>query len=113
MSALYFSMSRDQASSLPERHSLTKRSSLHALGVFFDALVSTGVIGWHFPRGCERRVAQRSRGRTAPERQDGGCRWSFLRRPECQDLPGISWVDSPRESLARGRKAFCAVHSPP
>src|ERR1700722_1467542 len=113
MSALYFSMSRDQASSLPERHSLTKRSSLHALEVLFDALVSTGVIGWDSPRRCESRVAQRSRGRRALKRQDGGWRWNFLRRPECQDLPGISWVDSRRESLARDRRVFCAGHSPP
>src|SRR6266571_2429069 len=49
MSALYFSISRDQACSLPARHSLTRRVSFHVAAGFFGAL---SITGRHSPLHC-------------------------------------------------------------
>src|SRR5882672_12426268 len=108
MSALYLSISRDQASSLPERHSLTRRVSFQTVGAFFGALVVTGLIEKSSPEHFSNRAVPHSRVRKVPERQAGNCRANSWHQRECQDSPGKSLADSRREFPARGHKAFCA-----
>src|SRR5260370_13258845 len=109
MSALYLSMSKDHASSSPERQALTSFVSFHAAGGFFAALVKTGLIGWHSPSPFWGRAAPHSRVRTVPERRDENCRWSFWRRQEYSGWPGKSWADSRPEPPSRGRKFSSAA----
>src|SRR5271170_4521272 len=83
MSALYLSISADHASSLPARHSLTRRVSSSTKGDFFGVFVITGVTGQSSPLRCAERVARRSTEHTVPEPRDENCRWCSLRRPGC------------------------------
>src|SRR5713101_9058112 len=102
MSALYFSISEDHASSFPDTHSFTKRASSQAPGDFFDARVITGVIGRISPARSGNRAAPHSTGRTVPEQLDGNCRSRFLRPLKCQGWPEKSSADSQRVSTERG-----------
>src|SRR6267143_6269901 len=111
MSALYLSMSRDQASSLPERHSLTRRVSSQAAGAFFAALVVTGFIEKGSPEHFSDRAVPHSRVRKAPERQEENFRANSWHQQEYPGSPGKSLADSRRESPARGHRAFCAVRT--
>src|SRR6266852_7497700 len=109
MSALYFSISRDQASSFPERHSFTSRVSLHAAGGFFSALVITGLIGRHSPAHSGSKAARRSKERTVRERPGGNCRLRSSRPPKCPGSPEKSSVVLRQELPAPGHRVFC-VH---
>src|SRR6267142_2967628 len=107
MSALYLSISRDQASSLPERHSLTRRVSFQTVGAFFGALFVTGLIEKSSPEHFSDRAVPHSRVRKVPEQPAENCRANSLRQQVCPDLPGKSWADFRRESPGRGHRAFC------
>src|SRR5713101_7883527 len=109
MSALYLSMSRDQASSLPERHSLTRRVSSQAVGAFFGALVVTGLIEKGSPEYCSGKAVPHSKVRKVPERQAEKCRANSCHQRECPGSPGKSLADSRRESPVRDHRASCAV----
>src|SRR2546427_3349487 len=109
MSALYLSMSRDQASSLPERHSLTRRVSSQAAGAFFGALVVTGLIEKGSPERSSGKAVPRSKERKVPEQQAENCRANSWHQRECPDSPGKSLADSRRESPARDHRASCAA----
>src|ERR1700751_989918 len=101
MSALYLSISRDQASSLPARHSCTIRVSSHAVGGLFGALALTALIEW-LARPLNKAVRHSTECKV-PRPQDGNCRLSFFRRPECPDSREKSWAVAPRESPGHGR----------
>src|SRR6266404_3684936 len=109
MSALYLSISKDQASSLPERHSLTRRVSSHTVGAFFGALVVARLIEERSPEHFSNRAVPHSRVRKVPERQAENCQANSSRQQECPGSPGKSSADSRRESPARGHRAFCVV----
>src|SRR5882762_4477725 len=111
MSALYLSMSKDQASSLPERHSLTRRVSSQAAGAFFGALAVTGLIEKRSPEYFSGTVVPHSRVGKVPERQAENCQANSWRRQECPGSPGKSLADSQRESPGPGQRAFCAVRT--
>src|SRR6267143_6147900 len=108
MSALYLSMSKDHASSLPERHSLTRRVSSQAAGVFFVTLAATGLIEKGSPDFSDKAVPH-SRAGKAPEQPAENCRANSWHPRECPGLPGKSLADSRRESPGRGHRAFCAA----
>src|SRR6266481_2636011 len=107
MSALYFSISRDQASSFPERHSFTSRVSLHAAGGFFPALVITGLIGRHSPAHSGSKAARRSKERRVRERSGGNCRLHSSPPPKCPGSPEKPSVDFLPEFPAPGHRVFC------
>src|SRR6266403_5158935 len=111
MSALYLSISKDQASSLPERHSLTRRVSSHTVGAFFGALVVARLIEERSPEHFSNRAVPHSRVRKVPERQAENSRANSWRQQVCPDLPGKSWADSRRESPGLGHRASCAVRT--
>src|SRR5882762_8356275 len=104
-------MSKDHASSSPERQALTSFVSFHAAGGFFLALVKTGLIAWHYPSPFSDRAAPHSRVRTVPEQRVENCRWNSSRRPGCLDSPKISWAVPRREFPANGRTAFYVVRN--
>src|SRR5579864_1736162 len=105
MSALYFSISKDHASSFPDTHSATSRVSLRAPRTFFFALMLTGVIGGYSRAHFGKRVVRRSIGHKARERLDGNCQSSSWRQLECRGTPKRSSALPRRESLGHGRKA--------
>src|ERR1700674_2502000 len=109
MSALYLSMSCDQAASLPERHSFTRRVSFHLLAGLSGTLVFAGLIEWRSPVHSFDKAALHSKERRVREPQDGNCRRSLWRRPGCPGWPEKSWVDTRREFPARDRRAFFSV----
>src|SRR5882724_1978116 len=111
MSALYLSISKDHACSLPERHSLTRRVSSQTVGAFLGALVVARVIEERSPEHFSNRAVPRSRVRKVPERQAENCQVNSWRRQECPGSPGKSWADSRREFPARGHRAFCAART--
>src|SRR5260370_27423494 len=118
MSALYFAISKDQASWFPEPPFFTKRASSQTPGDFFDARVITGVIGRISPARSGNRAAPHSTARTVLERLGGNCRSRFLRPPICQAWPEKSSPDSQRASAERGRSVFflappCAPQTTP
>src|SRR6266566_2881770 len=105
MSASYFSISRDQASSLPDRHSLTRRASFHAAAGFFAALSINRLIGHHSPLHYANKVARHSRAHTVPARRDGSYQsYSWL-------PPEKSSAEMPPESLAHGHRVSSVVRS--
>src|SRR5882762_7221713 len=111
MRPLYLSISRDQASSLPERHSLTRRVSSQAAGAFFGALVVTGLIEKGSPEHFSDKAAPHSKVGKVPERQGENCRANSWHQQECPGSPGKSLADSRQESPARGHRASCAART--
>src|SRR5580700_3467538 len=102
MSALYLSISSDQASSLPARHSLTSRVSFHAPAVFFGALAVTVLIARRSPANSSDKVVPHSRVRKAPKPPGENYQLNSSRPPKCPGSPEISSAGSPQESPARG-----------
>src|SRR6266436_8286303 len=111
MSALYLSISRDQASSSPERHSLTRRVSFQTVGAFLGALVVTGLIEKRSPEHFSNRAVPHSRVRKVTKQPAENTRANYWRQQVCPDLPGKSWADSRRESPGLGHRASCAVRT--
>src|SRR6266478_320753 len=111
MSALYLSISKDQASSLPERHSLTRRVSFQAAGAFLGALANTGLIEKRSPRGFSEKAVPHSRGYKVRELPAENCRANSWRRQECPGWPGKSLVDSRRESPGRDHRVAYAART--
>src|SRR6266403_627146 len=109
MSALYLSMSKDQASSLPDRHSLTRRVSSQTVGAFFGALVVARLIEERSPEHFSSKAVPHSRVRKVPERPAENSRANSWRQRECPGSPGKSLADSRRESPGPGHRAFCAA----
>src|SRR5580700_489560 len=113
MSALYLSMSWDQAASLPERHSLTRSVSFHLGADLADALVvalmRAGLIERRSPVHSSDTAARHSKGHRARGLPDGSCRRNFWRPPGCPGWREKSWVDTRREFPARDRRAFFAA----
>src|SRR5882762_4818187 len=106
MSALYFSISRDQACSLPDRHSLTRRVSVHAAACFFGAVSITGRRSLLHYAG---KAGRHSRAHTVPARRDGSYQLYSLLPPECQGWREKSSVDFPPESPAHGHRVSSVV----
>src|SRR2546427_10227821 len=111
MSASYFSISRDHASSLPDRHSFTRRASFHAAAGFFAALSINRLIGHYSPLHYANKVARHSRAHTVPARRDGSYQSYSLLPPECRDSPEKSSAEIPPESLAPGHRVSSVVRS--
>src|SRR3977135_1123306 len=107
MSALYFSISRDQACSLPDRHSLTRRVSVHATACFFGAVSITGRRSLLHYAG---KAGRHSRAHMVPAQRDGSYQLYSLLPPECRDWREKSWVDFPPESPAHGHRVSSVVH---
>src|SRR5260370_2487165 len=104
MSASYFSISRDQASSLPDRHSLTRRASFHAAAGFFAALSINRLIGHHSPLHYANKVARHSRVHTVPARRDGSYQSYSLLPPECRGSPEKSSPEIPPRTPANPQR---------
>src|SRR3981189_3996652 len=107
MTDLFFPTSRDQACSLPDRHSLTRRVSVHAAACFFGAVSITGRRSlFHY----EGKAGRHSRAHTVPAQRDGSYKLYSLLPPECQGWREKSSVDFPRESPAPGHRVSSVVH---
>src|ERR1700739_4212038 len=110
MRALYLSMRRAQAASLPERHSFTRRVSFHLDAgpddARSDTLLRIGLIERGSPGHFSDRAAQHSITHKVRERRDENCRRSFWHRPGYPGWPERSWVGTRREVPARDRKVF-------
>src|SRR5580704_7911273 len=105
---LYLSTSADQASSLPPRHSLTRRVSGHAAR--FSS--SDWDLIWPMkpdprpPNGCK--AGQHSRARTDPESRAGNFRRDPWPRQEYWGSRGKLRANSPRQFPEPGHTGACA-----
>src|SRR5882672_8734187 len=107
MSALYFSISRDQACSFPDKHSLTRRVSFHtAAGIF----VAVSITGRHSLLHCAGKAVRHSRAHTVRAQRDGGYQSYSWLPPKCRGWPEKSSVDFPPVSPAHGRRVSSVVH---
>src|SRR5882762_10755308 len=111
MSALYFSISKDQASSLPDRHSRTRRTSFQAIAGFFVTLTITRVMGADSPPPFACKAARHSRAHRVRALRDEGCQPHSLLPPECRDWPEKSSVGIAPESPARGHRVSSVAGS--
>src|SRR6266850_3660513 len=111
ISALYLSISKDQASSLPDRHSLTRRVSSQTVGAFFGALVVARLIEERSPEHFSNRAVPHSRVRKVREQPAENSQANSWRRQEYPGSPGKSSADSRRESPGLGHRALCAVRT--
>src|SRR5437773_5634337 len=104
-------MSRDQASSFPARHSLTRSVSFEATACFFPVCELAGLIEWHLPHHSRDRAVPRSKEHKVPARLAESCRPTSWLPLEYPGWPEKSWVDIPGGFPARGRKGFFVVRT--